>query len=214
MTLDDQLRRAVDTLGDKLRDDIARELHVITDEWASRTVRNLAPPPPPPQPPDSGVADRLVAAVRTIDQARTLSEVLDTLATEVGGDASRAAVFVVRDGRVRSWRLVGFPARFDGERIDLSLDEAGVVAEAVSSGALASSAASLFDQLESGVEAIAAPIVLAGEPVAVLYAEGGERASVEVLARFAARALEALTALRAARAVAGNGVGAKAPDAV
>ena len=48
---------------------------------------------------------------------------------------------------------------------------------------------------------LAAPIAMAGQVVAVLYANSGASGAIEILARFAARSLEALTAFKAARAL-------------
>ena len=56
--------------------------------------------------------------------------------------------------------------------------------------------------LPPDVTAMAIPIVLAGSPVGALYAEGADLPTLEILTRFAARALEAMTALKTARAVA------------
>ena len=36
MTLDDRLKRAVDTLGDRLREEITRELRVVTEELSAK----------------------------------------------------------------------------------------------------------------------------------------------------------------------------------
>jgi hypothetical protein len=54
---------------------------------------------------------------------------------------------------------------------------------------------------------------LSGVVVAVLYAEGGDAATLEILARHAARALEALTAFKTAHAVAGASSAAEPPAA-
>ena len=49
---------------------------------------------------------------------------------------------------------------------------------------------------------MAAPLVLAGASIGALYAEGADPTTLEILTRYASRALEALTALKTARAVA------------
>jgi K+-sensing histidine kinase KdpD len=194
MTLDDRLKRAVDTLGDKLRDDIARELQALSSEWAGADRRDAA-------------TTRLSDAMRAIDSANSLSEILDALAASVSNEAARSGIFLLRGGALRSFRLFGFSSRQDEAPIDMAMTDAGVMSDAIAQQTVATSATSPFDDLPQGVHAMAAPIVLAGAPVGVVYAEGADLAIVEMLTRFAARALEAQTALKAARAVVDDDLG-------
>ena len=284
MTFDDQLKRAVDTLGDRLRDDISRELRLLTDDLAAsatadreaaaslaartatetaeaaaqaraeqasldaaeavreavdavraehveantfRAAAEAAHPVFTPADAHAAAAaddhdaaerlDSLIQAIRAIDQARSLSEVLEALLASARHEAARAGVLLVRDGRVRGWRFAGFAPSFDGTAVDLPLAESGIIAHAVDrqqpasseSDGLAPAFAELAEHADS-TEAIAFPIVLGGEVVAILYVdqpdmEPGvltlEPAALEVLARYAGRALEALTAFQAARMV-------------
>jgi hypothetical protein len=177
--------------------------------------------------------ERLVNSVRAIDQARTLGEVLDTLATGARGEIERVALVTVRGERIRGWRLVGFGPESSGtspgamDIADISLGEAGVIAEAARTGAIALAKTSrqssegiqgppAFTRVSPGQECFAAPIALLGEVVAVLYADtelaatgaSGPRSQawrerLEVLASHASRCLEALTAMKAARAATG-----------
>ena len=226
MTFDDQLKRAVDTLGDRLRDDISRELRLITDDLSAsaKADRDAAAVEAAQAAAavaltaaDQAAGDRLVDAVRAIDRARSLSEILDMLAGSAGREAARAAVLLVRGDRLRGWRFVGFPESFDDSPIDLALSDAGIIAEAVERKLVTSTSKSgkpapPFAQVAEGlvgVDAIAFPIALAGEVVAVLYADQAnpepgtlDPAALEVLARHAARSLEALTAFKAARSIA------------
>jgi len=278
MNFDEQLKRAVDTLGERLRDDISRELRLLADDLAAsaradreaasreaaasatqkaeeiardQAVRTAAEaaeamraavesaraeqaavvsiPSPTAvvtshaEPDDLEVGERLVTAIRAIDRARSLSEVLGALLESASHEAERAGVLLVRDARVRGWRFAGFAPSFDGAAIDIALDEAGagILAHAVEHRRAASSDldgpapafAGLAEHADS-TEAIAIPIVLAGEVVAVLYvdqrdAEPGiltlEPATLEVLARHAASVLETLTALKAVRSMTGAG---------
>jgi hypothetical protein len=112
----------------------------------------------------------------------------------------------------------------DGPAFDMALDETGVVAQAVRTGATASGETGDhagppgFARLPPGHESFAAPLALMGEVVAVLYADHGpspvQPASdamtpslqawperLEVLTRHAARCLEALTVMKAARSL-------------
>jgi hypothetical protein len=167
-------------------------------------------------------AERLIDGVRSIDHARSLSEVLDTLASCAGREAPRAAVLVVRGESFRGWRLVGFDA---ADTVDIAPADAGVIAKAARTGAAVSAAtggAPGFAKLPAGRASVAMPISMSGQIVAVLYAdqgagegdatagtvdEGGANADsavgwldrLEVLTRHAARCLEAITAFKAAR---------------
>lgn len=160
-------------------------------------------------PSDPGPSERMLEGIRSISAARSLSEVLDMLASGAAGEAARAGVLLVRGGRLRGWRFVGFPSRFDtADTLDIAVADAGLVADAVRGGAAVSgtSATPSFAELSDGRRALAVPIAMGGQVVAVLYADEGERTvsvgwpdRVEVLARFAARCLEAITAFKAAR---------------
>lgn len=180
---------------------------------------------------DAAASARLVDAIRSIGRARSLSEILDTLVSCAGREAARAGVLLVRGRRFRAWRLTGFgPPLDDDSSLELSFDAAGILAEAVRTNAAVTgdgqTAAPSFASLPPGHQSVAAPIALGGQVVAVLYAdrETANPASsanppnpespipnpkslqtwagtIEVLARHAARSLEAITAFRAARAL-------------
>ncbi len=140
---------------------------------------------------------RLLDAMRAIDKARTLGEVLDTLAASAAAEAGRAGVLLVRGGRLNGWKLHGFgPSFADPSSVDIAMDGTSVLSE--------------------GRESFTAPLTLFGETVAVVYADRGDgqrtagtsgawRETIEVLASHAARALEALTAIKTARSIAGVG---------
>jgi len=171
---------------------------------------------------DVASGERLVDAVRAIDRAKSLSEVLDTLAGCAAREAARAAVLVVEGEKVRGWRFLGFgPAMEQAAQVQCAMSEAGIVHDAIQAGTtiIASSGnGSLprFASLPPGRGLIAVPIPVGGQVVAVLYADRGEAdhdanpgtntwsTTLEVLARHAARSLEAVTALRAAQALTGN----------
>lgn len=142
---------------------------------------------------------RVLDAIRTLDDALSLSAVLDTLVARASREASRAGVLLVRTDRLRGWR--------DEGSIDGSLAEADIVAEAVRTRQAASTRAAgttpWFTGAAVGAELHAFPLSLQRDVVAVLYTEGGNPVTLEILARHAARVLESLTAFKAARAVAG-----------
>ena len=164
---------------------------------------------------DLGASTRLVEAIRALDRAKTLSEILDTLASAAGREAARAALLLVRGSTLRGWRFIGFGAPLD-DAVDyeMAADDAGIIADVVRTGApmsgdsAASGSAPAFASLPPGRETLALPITMSGHIVAVLYADQGDGeantrmawpASLEVITRHAARSLEAVTALRAAQ---------------
>jgi hypothetical protein len=268
---DDELRRAFDTLSDRLRSDLSDQLNAIVEqaaraveaerataaaeassearaqaerdieearsqaeqqiaarlaEFAAAEVRareqgraeGLEEAQTRSRAANAAASERLVEATRLIDTARSLSEVLDTLVSCAGREAARAGVLLVRDESVRGWRFVGFGTSLDAAAtIELPIDAAGVIREAVQTRTSAASrsagSAPSFAQLADGQERLAVPLLLDGKPVAVLYADqgGGDESNrpawtaiVEVLTRHAARALEALTAFRTAQALTGH----------
>ena len=163
---------------------------------------------------------RLIEAVRAIDRAWSLTDILDTLVSSAGAEARRAAVLLVRGGQLRGWRFIGFGQPLDEQNdVDVPVADAGVIAEAartgvaVSADSAAADTAPAFALLPPGREVLAVPVSMGGQIVAVLYADQGPddtaRADgaarltwpfvVELLARHAARCLEAITAFRAAK---------------
>ena len=175
---------------------------------------------------ERAAGERLVDAVRAIDRARSLSEILDTLASCAGREAARISVLLVRGGQLRAWRSIGFDSALDNaSALELPLDASGIIAEAVRTGEaiFANSGhgamAPSFARLSPGCEMLAVPIAMSGQVVAVLYADqaaeevagNGHTQSrvvwpviLEVLTRHATRALEVITAFRAAQFLAGR----------
>jgi hypothetical protein len=164
----------------------------------------------------------LAEHVRAIDAARTLSEVLDALVRCAGEHVPRTGVLIVRGGRFHGWRFAGFdPAPDRDAPIDLSPADAGIVADAAQRAAVVDNADAerigdaaprppSFAEVSPGGRVLAAPLIVGGEAVAVLYADGerenlepgaGDRELLEILCRHASRCLEALTAMKAARAL-------------
>ena len=151
-----------------------------------------------PQPTDSAPGPALMDAVRTIEQARSLTEILDALVSAASADAARAEVWLHRGGGLHRWRS---PAAGDGtpEEPAASPQNDRIIADALRSNAIASADG-----------AVALPMAIGGAVVAVLVAQPREAGApnderrttnVELLARFAARSLEALTAFKTARAL-------------
>lgn len=159
---------------------------------------------------------RLVESIRGLDGATSLSEVLDALALAAAREAARAAVVVLKGDHITGWRLSGFgPRDAQPKSIDLPLQDAGVIAMAVSSARAATTQHGAadgpgFEHLPEDRMGMAIPVLVGGRVVAVVYADGvasdangyavpsGWPEVVEVLARHAGRCLEALTAQKAA----------------
>jgi flagellar biosynthesis/type III secretory pathway protein FliH len=172
---------------------------------------------------DTGAVDlpaieRLTAAMRAVDRAHSLKEILDTLARCAALEAQRAAVLLVRGTQLQGWRLIGFgPALDEKTGFETPLAESGIVGEAVRTDTPVArdgseGGAPRFAAAPSGSDLIAVPIAVGGQVVAVLYADraaGGDgqsarqawRPVLEIMARHAGRALEAVTAFRTAQIV-------------
>ena len=179
---------------------------------------------------DDQTVERLVAGVRAIDTSRSLSDALKALLQHASSIAPRAIVFLVNGDRLKSWKAVGFP-QFDAHPFESAISGTGLLAQAIQTGnpvvASGSQPAPTFASITGDGSALAAPIVVGGRAVAVVYADHGPdakapgawRASVEALVRHASTQLALLTAMRTVQAVGaaapvptGTG-GAVAPDA-
>lgn len=164
-------------------------------------------------------SERLVTAIRLIEAARTVPDMLEVLLKCAVGEAARAAVLIVRGNELQGWKFVGFGARTDNPtEFRQAILGAGVVEEAIRTGAAASThgpvriPAPAFAELPLGRRAIGAPIVIQGRVVAALYADQGAQAraaelpsegvawpaALEVMTRHASRCLEASGVLRQA----------------
>lgn len=216
MTFDEELRRAFDTLRDRLTDGIAREVQRVTDELVRSAEDHARPADVPQNAAPAAASERLLGSIRSIGAGRSLSEILETLVNCAAREAGRAAILLVRGDRLAGWRLVGFGPEFEtAGAVDISRAGGGIIADAVHTRDTAAldgtdrNSAPSFAALTADREAVAVPLVLAGQVVAVLYVDQGLsgppsstwRATVEVLASHAARSLEALTAIKAARAM-------------
>jgi hypothetical protein len=169
---------------------------------------------------DLAASERLIDAVRALDRARSLGDILETLVACAAREAARAGLLLVSGGALRGWRFIGFGPAFDAaSAIVVPLEESGIIAEAIRTDAACSPdpsgrlAAPAFAALARGRESLAVPVAMSGEVIAVLYAdqgtadeEGALRPSamtwadaIEVMARHAARCLEAATAIKAMR---------------
>ena len=203
MTFEEQIATALEVISVRLRDEVAR----VGAELTSAAVTERA---------------RLADGLRSIGEAGSLSEVLDTLVNSAPLEASRTAILLSTGERFRGWRFVGFGPTFDQpDLIDVAPEDAGVISRAFRTGRMATtdgdnpdSRPPTFADLPAGSQGLALPIAVGGQVVAVLYADRGkqceskvqnrepgtrpfESPNLEILVLYAARCLEALTAFRA-----------------
>jgi hypothetical protein len=161
---------------------------------------------------------RLADSVQVLDEAGSLSDVLERLVQCVAPEVDRAAMLIVKGYRMTGWRLAGFSADASSAKaIDLRLEEAGLAGAVVESGMECSRPADAIDGVSLPPfavdsrerHAMAFPVHVGGEVVAVLYADvpqGGDSPSsdarwpaiLRILVRHASRVLEAMTVQRAA----------------
>jgi hypothetical protein len=227
MPFDEELQRTIDSLSERLRADITRELQAAGAALAAQARADrdeavqaaVADTRDHGRPGDLAASERLLDAVRALDRTHSLSEILDTLAMCAGREAARVAVILASGAELRGWRFIGFPPEIQKAAAIIDRDESGVIGEALRTASPASAdtsggalSAPRFAALPGGRQCLAVPVIMSGEAVAVLYADQGtgdqtdSRPSsltwpdaVELMARYAARCLEAMTALKAVR---------------
>jgi hypothetical protein len=145
---------------------------------------------------------------RELDTAQTLSSLLNALADCAARLVDRSALLVLRGGTLRGWSARGLDR--EPATIEVNSADRTPVARAWQTGKVEASTADdlgahLLSPTQAGHIAIAIPIVVDRDVVAVLYGgdEGGGRQAptawaegLEVLARYAGRCLESLTRRR------------------
>lgn len=165
---------------------------------------------------EMAMVERIADDMRRLDEARSLSDVLERLTDSVANSAPRAAMFIVRGGRAAGWRFAGFPSEDAPRRLEFSADDGNIVTRAMSVGRPVTTS-ELPDDGRAGIApfgtltrhraGLAVPIGVGGETVAVLYADDASADTHEapsawpeiaqILCRHAARCLEVLTVTRA-----------------
>jgi len=222
MNFEDRLRQAFDEIAERLREDVQRELHAaipaITRQLGEPAAAVASPSAAAASPDDVAAAfARLLASVREIDDATSLTGVLETLLWGVVRETSRASLFLVQGEHLVLWRSRGFgdgDAQHRAQPLQIAFAEGGVAADAVSSRNVVLTEA--VDRMPVGLAApssfggaAAGAIHVGGQVAAVLYADreadnNGEATrqmalTVELLSRHASRCLEAITAFRTAQ---------------
>ena len=121
---------------------------------------------------DLARADRLLASVRALDDAASLSDALDALARGAQIEAGRAIVLLVRGDQLRGWAQAGFDQVVpDARAFGLPLADGGLLATAVSTAAPVSPGPPTACPRRSHLAAadrqgIAAPLMVDGRVVA------------------------------------------------
>ena len=201
MTFDEQLRRDLSALADRLRDEILRETQTVGDELSAQheidrqsavgaaveaaEARAGEEREQHARSAERASSERLLAAIRTIDRAGSLTDILNALADCAAREAPRVAVLLVRKLSLSGWRFVGFGPAFEpASTVELPFDEHSIIAEAIRTGAAVSGdtsgqlpasafTAPAFAMLPGGLHSLAVPIAMSGDIVAVLYADQG-----------------------------------------
>jgi hypothetical protein len=157
---------------------------------------------------------RLLSAVRRIDGETTLTGILEGLARGTAAAASRAAILLVDEDRLRVWGHFGFPAA--AAPVDLALDQVAFVTAAVALRQTSFVPPSFnghdpgvpaFMRVPAGHTGLVAPLVVGNDVVAVLYVDDLDRPPaqeeapvwtdvVELLVRHASARLENVTSLQ------------------
>jgi hypothetical protein len=169
------------------------------------------------------VLARLLGAIRGLDEAQSLTAILEALGLGASFEATRVAV-MLRDGdTLRSWRHFGY---VQGQSpVDTPLHSFDALRRAVvdeqrlsvtPSGQGASLDLPAFMRVPPGHSGVVIPLVISRQVAALLYAEGEDRRpgqtpppiwleQVEVLTRHAASRLENVTSLRTVEVLTGPG---------
>jgi hypothetical protein len=158
--------------------------------------------------------ERLLSAVRRIDEAMTLSAILDALAKGTAAATSRVAVLVVEADTLKTWARFGFES--NDLPAELPIGHSGVLSAAVAlrqtsfvppSVDTRETVIPAFMRVPMGHTGLVTPVVVADEVVAVVYADDVGRGAeqndprvwseeIELLVRHTAARLENVTSER------------------
>ena len=162
------------------------------------------------------LAADVLDAMRALDEAASLSEILNVLVDRSAVHAGRVLLVVERGDRLVGWRWHGYSADpTDATSVEIAPGDEGLIRRAATSGSVESGRDPAADRIGDasvvdGRAAVAIPLRVGGQIVAVLYADaqpadaataaGRVRSPwpdvLGVLARHAARCVESMTARR------------------
>jgi hypothetical protein len=192
-----ELERAVEAARRETHDAAWREAHEQGLAAGREAARRDAQLEAAKLPEAGHDLERLAEAMRAVDAAQSLTEMLDTLVTVSSDRAPGVSLWLLRGGLLHRWR----PTGDDDVRtpaVQSLEDAAGPIAEAA-----ARNAAARDEQV------LAVPIALAGQVVAIFSVERDGTTEnppprteyLELLVRYTAKSLESLTAFKTARAL-------------
>jgi len=166
--------------------------------------------------------ERLMVAVRRIDESNSLTGILGALIRGAAAETSRVAILLVDGYMFRTWEHQGF-AEGEGPT-EMPIGAAGTLAAAVALKQTSfvspviedrDRAAPGFMHVPAGHTGLVVPLIVGGDVVAVLYADDASRAveqedaplwteEVQLLARHASLRLENVTSVRTVEVLAGT----------
>ena len=132
MTFDDQFKRAFDALSDRLHAEVQHQIDAALADvraavpTAVPSASPVEPPPRPVEPAPAPPADLtpVLETVRAMDDARSLTDILDALASGASRHGRGVAVRLKRGDRLETWRDIGLDGAFeapDAYRLPLAI---------------------------------------------------------------------------------------------
>ncbi|HUR20629.1 MAG TPA: hypothetical protein VMZ90_07465 [Vicinamibacterales bacterium] len=166
--------------------------------------------------------ERLMNAVRSIDESGSLTGILGALMKGAAAETSRVAILLVDGYMLRTWEHVGFDEGTGPT--EMPIGAAGTLAAAVALKQTSfvptvleggGSTVPGFMRVPAGHTGLVVPLSVGGDVVAVLYADDVARAmeqedaplwteEIQLLARHAALRLENVTSVRTVEVLAGT----------
>ncbi len=237
------VRQHLDAQGQQLSDEIVRLVTAEQQEWSAERDRVVAEALAEGarlvgQGQDAAAAvaatlhgsrqvsldtlERLMTAVRSIDEADSLTGILGALMKGAAAQTSRVAILLIDGYMLRTWEHVGF-AEGTGPT-EMPIGAAGTLAAAVALKQTSfvptviegrDSTVPAFMRVPAGHTGLVVPLSVGGDVVAVLYADDVARAveqedaplwteELQLLARHAALRLENVTSVRTVEVLAGT----------
>jgi hypothetical protein len=174
---------------ERAQQDHERALHDLESRLRAAPAAAVTPAPMP-------VLDDLLAGFQALGAATTIADVLSTLVEQLAAQFPRVALFRVKKSHLQGEHQIGFETHTDIAKVVMPLGMDSLLARAASSGQVERlSGAELKDSRMpfSGTpgSAIAVPLLVNGEPLAVVYADdagsgpGAGGTAYDVNARFA-----------------------------
>lgn len=158
--------------------DSARKIQALEAKLQSAASAPAAAPAAAPVPGASApVLDELLATFQALASATTIGEVLTTVVEQMAAQFPRVALFRVKKGHLQGEHQIGFDLKTDIGKLVLPLGMDSLPSRAASSGQIESLTGEALKDNRitpfSGAPscALAIPIVVAGDTLAVVYAD-------------------------------------------